>query len=663
MIMMHEMKSPASMRLQNPRTFKLAGFTSLLLLIGLNSYAAVFTVDNTQNSGSVFLQACTSAPNDCSFLGAVAAANLTTAEDTIAFNIPVAEDAGCVSATGTCQIRLPSSVLNFTQPIIIDGYTQPGATPNTLSGAGLGLDMQLKIELLRAQTSTQNGLYFQGSAKITGIAFNVDAFTLQAALLRASPAQLSDTTQTLLLEGNIFGAPPSGITNNQTVQVKWFEVESGQMVFPQVPNRVIRVGGTLPAQRNWILSGDPALSYKGALQVGQTQTFTVQGNLFGTTKNGLAAINGGINAWRWIEMAFSGNPTIVVGGSAAAARNVFVRPVTNVIEQQNAGTGATTTKVLGNYFGLGVDGMTPLTVPFDPLRPGDAILAMKRTQIGGALPGEANQFVGNYVSTVILDPTTSSVRENIFLANTAFGIIRKVPFGDAPDPNTPRISAYTPSATTVDFSYDINRTVAQASYPLTVLFYKTGLGNNPTQLIGSDTYTAINATLTKTVTFPIPSGVTLDSNDVVIASSYASGDLGSSEFSRYISLLTFVGNAPAVQDQLTPIRVRMQAVGPFRPQGKVTISDSLLSNSGVRRCTATLTPTASPLIAEAECNLAIRGFAGTTTTLYAQYESDFDNFRNESYGQPTANRNISIVAPQVDQIFCDGFESPLRCSP
>ncbi len=633
------------------------------LFAALGCHAAVFTVDNTQNSGSVFLQACTSAPNDCSFIGAVTAANATLAEDTIAFNIPVTEDAGCVSATGACQIRLPSSVLNFTQPIIIDGYTQPGATPNTLSGDGLGLNMQLKIELLRAQTNVQNGLYFQGSAKLTGIAFNVDVFSLQAALLRASPAQLSDTTQMLLLEGNIFGASAAGVSNNQVTGVKWFEVESGQMVFPQVPSRIIRVGGLLPAQRNWILSGDPALAYKGALQVGQTQTFSVQGNLFGTTKNGLAAINGGINAFRWIEMAFSGNPAIVVGGSAAEARNVFVRPATNAIEQQNAGVGATTTKVLGNYFGLGADGVTPLTLPFDPQRAGEAILAMKRTQIGGALPGEANQFVGNYVGSVILDPATSSVRENVFLANTTFGIIRRAPISNTPDPNSPNLNAYAPGVSSVNFSYDINRTVAQTSYPLTVLFYKAGLGNNPSQLIGSDTYTAINATLTKTVTFPIPSGVTLDSNDVVIASSYASGDLGSSEFSRYISLLTFVGNAPAFEGQLTPIRVRMQAIGPFRPRGTVTISDTLLTSSGVRRCTATLMPTASPLIAEAECNLAIRGFAGTTMLLYAQYESDFDNFRNESYGQPTATRNISIVAPQVDKIFCDGFESPLRCTP
>lgn len=653
----------SNLTLSNKFPVQIGLLSAFGLFAALTCHAAVFTVDNTQNSGSVFLQACTSAPNDCSFLGAVAAANATAAEDTIAFNIPVDEDAGCVAAMSTCQIRLPSNVLTFTQPIIIDGYTQPGATPNTLSGDGLGLDMQLKIELLRAQSGTQNGLYFQGSVKITGIAFNVDAFYLQSALLRASPAQLTDTTQNIVLEGNSFGATPSGVTNNQTPQVKWFEVESGQMVFPQVPNRVIRVGGLLPAQRNWILSGDPALSYKGALQVGQTQAFTVQGNLFGTTKNGLAPINGGINAWRWLEMSFSGNPVIAIGGSAGAARNVFVRPITNAIEQQNAGTGPTTTKVLGNYFGLGADGVTPLTVPFDPQRPGNAILAMKRTQIGGALPGEPNQFVGNHVVHLIEDPTTSSVRENIFLANKAFYITRKVPFGDAPDPNTPHLSAYAPGATTVDFSYDINRTVGQASYPLTVLFYKAGLGNNPSQLIGSDTYSAIDATLTKTVTFPIPSGVTLDSNDVVITSSYASADLGSSEFNRYVSLLTFVGNAPAFENQLTPIRVRMQAIGPFRPRGTVTISDDLITNGGVRTCTATLMPTASPLVAEAQCNLAIRGFAGATTLLYAQYESDFDNFRNENYGQPTANRNISIIAPLVDKIFCDGFESPLRCAP
>jgi len=634
------------------------------LFAALSCQAAVFTVDNTQNSGSVFLQACTNAPNDCSFLGAVAAANATAAEDTIAFNIPVAEDSGCVSATSTCQIRLPSSVLNFTQPIIIDGYTQPGATPNTLSGDGLGLDMQLKIELLRAQTGTQNGLYFQGSAKITGIAFNVDAFFLQAALLRASPAQLADTTQTLLLEGNTFGSTAAGATNNQTPQVKWFEVESGQMVFPQVPNRVIRVGGLLPAQRNWILSGDPALSYKGALQVGQTQTFTVQGNLFGTTKNGLAAINGGINAWRWIEMGFTGSPAITIGGSAAAARNVFVRPFSFAIDQQFAGTGTTTpTKVLGNYFGLGADGITPLTVPFDPVRPGEAILAMKRAQIGGALPGESNQFVGNHVVQVILDPTTSSVRENIFLANTALFINRKVPFGDAPDPSSPRLTAYAPGANTVDFIYDINRTVAQASYPLTVLFYKVGLRNNPTQLIGSDIYAGANATLTKSVTLPIPNGVTLDSNDVIIASSYANADLGTSNFNWYPVLLTFFGSNDAILDTPTAIRVRMQGLGPIRPRGTVVIRDNPNDQGG---CTATLMPSAAgPFIAEGVCSLIVRpnDVTGTMGTLIAYYQYDFDNFRAENGSQPIASRQINVLPPQVDKIFCDGFESPLRCAP
>ena len=143
---------------------------------------------------------------------------------------------------------------------------------------------------------------------------------------------------------------------------------------------------------------------------------------------------------------------------------------------------------------------------------------------------------------------------------------------------------------------------------------------------------------------------------MILASASANDNRGSSEFSRYVSLLTFVGNAPAFANQITPVRIRMQAIGPFRPQGTVTISDDLLSNSFARRCTATLMPTANALIAEGECNLAIRGNAGSTTLLYAQYESVFDNFRNENDGQPTANRNISIIAPLPDNIFRDGFE-------
>lgn len=247
---------------------------------------------------------------------------------------------------------------------------------------------------------------------------------------------------------------------------------------------------------------------------------------------------------------------------------------------------------------------------------------------------------------------------SLFLANQTFKIINR-PIAGA-HPARPAILTYSPAsptATDVSLSYNVASTVAQAAYPLSVEFYKLGIGNNPAQFIGRDTLLAAEAGSNKSVVFTVPAGIVLDSETVILASASASDHRGSSEFSRYISLLSFVGNAPAYAGQTSTIRVRMQATGPFRPQGKVTISDDLLTNALAQRCVATLTPTASPFVAEAQCNLAIRGNAGNTAVLYAQYESDFDNFRNENDGQPTATRNISILAPLAENIFKDGFES------
>jgi hypothetical protein len=65
--------------------------------------------------------------------------------DTIAFNIP---------GTGVHTIQ-PATVLpEITDPVIIDGYTQPGASPNTLA---VGTNAVLNVELSGSQIPFVNG--------------------------------------------------------------------------------------------------------------------------------------------------------------------------------------------------------------------------------------------------------------------------------------------------------------------------------------------------------------------------------------------------------------------------------------------------------------------------------------------------------------------------
>src|SRR5262245_26552360 len=70
--------------------------------------------------------------------------------DTIAFNIP---------GTGVHTIQ-PATVLPaITDPVILDGYTQPGASPNTLA---VGTNAVLRIEVSGTLIPVVNGVTSQG---------------------------------------------------------------------------------------------------------------------------------------------------------------------------------------------------------------------------------------------------------------------------------------------------------------------------------------------------------------------------------------------------------------------------------------------------------------------------------------------------------------------
>jgi hypothetical protein len=637
--------------------FSLISLAALLSLASSAS-AATLVVDNTQDGNGAFVRACTSAPNDCSFWGAITAANLTPEHDTIAFNIPVNDDPGCVPATMVCRIRTPSAIVSVVHPVTIDGYTQPGASANTLSGNGFGVNMVIKIELARSQApqQTQNYLYFQSSATIRGIAAVVDAFTLQSGMFVFYPFQ---PVQDVVIEGNILGGFASGSTSNQSTQAKFVQVEECGPFGAINPAVSVRIGGSLPAQRNWIISGDPAIKLGGCANAPGTFGATVQSNLFGTSQNGLGAFANDFSAYSWISLITQGNPNLLIGGTLPEQRNVFARSLYSVIKS-NPGTGPTTTQILGNYFGMGVDGQTPIVLPRTNFG-SDGVVEVQRAKIGGIDSGEGNLFVGNQVGSIVFKPLNSSVRGNTYIANQAFKIVARAFNGEITHPARPEITVFTPDtpiAGSVRLNYAIASTAAQTTYPLTVEFYKAGIGNNPSQLIGRDSYLASEAGTTKQIDFVVPAGITIAANDVVVASSSASNDQGTSEFSRYVSQLNFIGNDPAYAGVANVYRVRMQALGPFRPRGTVTIAAGLSGGVYQYRCTATLAPSAAgPFIADGACPLLLPGvFAGGSVQIVALYDFDYENFRNESDSQPTAGRNVTMQAPLSENIFKNGFE-------
>jgi VCBS repeat-containing protein len=236
--------------------------------------------------------------------------------DTIAFNIP---------GTGVRTISPDSALPLITDPVVIDGYTQPGTSQNTLA---LGDDARLLIELNGTNaTQSARGLWIDaGSSTVRGLVINRFA---QYGIY--SPSNGGNR-----IEGNFIGTNALGDT----------ALSGGISLWIDSANNTI--GGTIPAARNVIVAGDAGLIYVGAFNSKATGN-KIQGNYIGTNAAGTSALG------NWFTIVNSSNN--LIGGTDIGAGNVFggglnfSKTTGNVVQGNLIGTDATGTTYLG-YLGI-----------------------------------------------------------------------------------------------------------------------------------------------------------------------------------------------------------------------------------------------------------------------------------------------------------------------
>jgi CSLREA domain-containing protein len=160
----------------------------LALLVTRPVYGATFTVTKTADTADG------SCDSDCSFREAIIAANAALGIDTIAFNIPGA---------GPHTIQ-PASVLPaLTDQVNIDGYTQPGSSPNT-NPITWGLNTVLKITL--------DGLGAGSNADGIWITSGASGSTVQGLLIQKfSRAGMRLSGTDVLIRGNFIMEDGIGI--------------------------------------------------------------------------------------------------------------------------------------------------------------------------------------------------------------------------------------------------------------------------------------------------------------------------------------------------------------------------------------------------------------------------------------------------------------------
>jgi hypothetical protein len=626
-----------------------------LLCVAQNLSAATFVVDNTDQSTFGPFRQCTTAPNDCSWYGALQRAEATTEVDTIAFDIP-SNDPGC-GVTG-CKVGLNTQTNVLLRPIEIDGFTQPGTERNS-NPAPQGLNSVLKIEVTGNYT-------FQDSATLRGIAVYLSNITLGSNALAA----YADIPRQYVLEGCYFGLPPSGVSGfsigaNPQIRFAPFPFGNAGTPFTQITS--LFAGGTNPAQRNWFadalgggglyIEGNANASLQGPLQV------NIEGNLFGTNKDATVARSQFPIFVRNIPRMGS---QVVIGGISPAQRNVLGSKTAPIIDT-SSGTFATNMqinpniRVIGNYIGVAANGTSQLAL--NPDLPGQANnIRARGIIVGGTSPGEANLFAANvFVAAIESRDNFGSVSPITILGNTSLGATDSGAFhggtipndvGDADSfgQNHPVIEGFSslPNGQ-LEVRYRVDSTTANQSYPLLVEFYRA-IGNAPAVLLGRDSYAAAEATNEKTVVLTMPIGVTVLPSDILLASATdASGS--TSVFSWTPIALSFADNAPLLNNQPTPVRVRAVADGIFAPRGKVKI---ILEESSVLEqfCFATLVPTGF-WQSSAQCNLTWTRGVTNGLQLRARFTPIGQPFASVTGSDLLATRTAAVID---DNLFCHGFE-------
>jgi parallel beta-helix repeat protein len=272
----------------------------------------VFTVTNINDSGTGSLR---QAILDANSMGG----------GTITLNIP---------GTSVHTISPLTVLPTITQTVTIDGYTQPGSSPNT-NAPTMGLNTVVNIEL--------SGAMAPPGTNFSGLTLNADNCTVRGLCINSFQHDGIDVcTNGNVIGGNFIGTNPAG-----TAALPNGAGGNGGIIFGfcGTPS-TCTIGGTTPDARN-LISGNIG----SGVGLGNGSGNTVQGNLIGTDVTGTLALPNGLGVG-------SGGSNDLIGGTTVAARNILSGNGRGI----DLGGGSNNT-LQGNFIGTDVTGTIALSNP------------------------------------------------------------------------------------------------------------------------------------------------------------------------------------------------------------------------------------------------------------------------------------------------------------
>lgn len=417
---------------------------------------AIFTVTMTADVVS-------GADDDVSLREAIIAANANPGLDTIAFNILEA-GVQTISIPGAGFGQLPT----ITDPVIIDGFTQPGASPNS-NPIDLPSNAVILIELtgqgtvsglvVRADGCTVRGLamsnfdtaiYVAGSSnRVAGnylgtdasgsngvgnnrgvYVFPVTAIPTDNTIGGTSPADrnvivggartgsygvLAEFSSGLAVVGNFIGVDAAGTAS--------LGMQSG-VFWDRVDDSI--VGGTDPQARNVIVSQTWGISLSNV-----SSDITIQGNYLGTDRTGTVGLGGAETLSTGISVG-GGSRDISIGGATPGAGNVISRFGIGVLLQ----SGCARATIQGNRIGTDATGTQDLGNKLAGVNLSGSSATAHR--IGGLNPGAGNVIAFNAAGVVVGAACQAAIAGNSIFGNVGLGIDLLANDGvSGPTPNDP----------------------------------------------------------------------------------------------------------------------------------------------------------------------------------------------------------------------------------
>ena len=347
---------------RRPGTFLRPVFWVAALISGPIVSGDTFVVSNTSDSGAGSLR---EAIND---------ANGNAGSDTIEFNIP---------GIGPHTIQPSTGLPEITDTLIIDGYTQAGATPNT-NPPDLGSNAVLKIELDGSNAGDASGLVITG-ANCTVKGLVVNRFALVGIYIAGTGASGN------FVQGNFIGTDATGSADLGNA-LSGVEIQDA-------PDNTI--GGAQAGERN-VISGNNGSGI--VIWRAGASGNVVQGNFIGTDVTGSADLGNGEEG-----VQIQNAPNNLVGGSQPGEGNVISGNEDGGIFLVLAG--ARGNVVQGNFIGTDVIGSADLGNALSGVEIQDA----PENTIGGAQAGERNVISGNNGSGIFI--TSTGARGNVVQGN------------------------------------------------------------------------------------------------------------------------------------------------------------------------------------------------------------------------------------------------------